>query len=71
MIRKDLTLVGPTRDNPESNPLAVLHLKNWLHMSVEGGEGQLESAINIKRMCNTLVAVKNPPYGMKRLQRNI
>ena len=33
--RKDLqalTLVGPTRENPVLDPLAVLHLDNWLCM---------------------------------------
>ena len=36
MNKKDLqalTLVGPPRDNPELDPLAVLHLDNWLYMS--------------------------------------
>ena len=28
-----LTLVGPPRDNPEIDPLAVLHLDNCLYMS--------------------------------------
>ena len=35
-ITKDLralTLVGPTRENPVLNPLAVLHLDNCLYMS--------------------------------------
>ena len=35
MNRKDLlalTLVGPPRDNPELDPLAVLHLDNQLFM---------------------------------------
>ena len=35
MNRKDLcvlTLVGPPRDNPELDPLAVLHLDNRLYM---------------------------------------
>ena len=27
---QDLTLVGPPRDNPEPDPLAVLHLNNQL-----------------------------------------
>ena len=33
VMRKDLqasTLVGPTRDNPILDPLAVLHLESWL-----------------------------------------
>ena len=35
--RKDLqalTLVGPPRDNLESDPLAVLHLDNWLFIYI-------------------------------------
>ena len=28
--RKDLILVGPLKDNPESDPLAILHLDNQL-----------------------------------------
>ena len=35
--RKDLqalTLLGPTRDNPEPDPLAVLHLNNQLWMLI-------------------------------------
>ena len=37
MNRKDyqaLTLVGPTRGNPELDPLAVQHLDNQLFMSL-------------------------------------
>ena len=33
--RKDswaLTLVGPRKDNPEPDPLAVLHLDNWINV---------------------------------------
>ena len=33
--RKDLqalTLVGPTQNNPVLDPLAVLHLDNWLYI---------------------------------------
>ena len=36
--RKDLralTLVGPTRDNPEPDPLAVLHLDNRLYITTK------------------------------------
>ena len=29
---RTLTLVGPTRDNPVLDPLAVLHLDNQLYM---------------------------------------
>ena len=37
MNRKDLqalTLVGPTRDNPELDPLAILHLYNQLYILI-------------------------------------
>ena len=30
--RKDLVGLGPTRKNPVPDPLAVLHLENWLYI---------------------------------------
>ena len=42
MNRKDLqVLVGPTRQNPVPDPLAVLHLDSQLKMTshMEGGKG--------------------------------
>ena len=34
MNRKDLqAFVGTPRDNSESDPLAVLHLNNWLYIN--------------------------------------
>ena len=50
MIRKDLqalTLVGPTRENPVLDPLAVQHLDNLLYIwKVSGNQNPSEKYFN-------------------------